>query len=169
MHEHRVRTIALAGLVLLTLPVTARSQAPAPDSATRLDSLAARAERQGTQAAQEQALQLWVQAVALHRRVGNRRSEGADLRRIGVMHYALGRIDSALVNFRLALDAARATGDRRIEMRALGNLGVVHQDSGRPDSAARKAFATISDTASGASISALNLVMGRNRLTVSML
>src|SRR5215510_8833295 len=40
---------------------------------------------------------------------------------------------------------------------------------GRPDSAARKAFATISDTACGESISALNLVIGRNRLTVSIL
>ncbi len=40
---------------------------------------------------------------------------------------------------------------------------------GRPDSAARNAFATTSETATGESISALNLVIGRNRLTVSML
>ena len=40
---------------------------------------------------------------------------------------------------------------------------------GRPDSAVRKAFATTSGTEPVASISTLNFVIGRNRLTVSML
>ena len=39
---------------------------------------------------------------------------------------------------------------------------------GLPDSAARKAFATTSETELGESISALNLVIGRNRFTVSI-
>src|ERR1700749_3429700 len=40
---------------------------------------------------------------------------------------------------------------------------------GRPDSAVRKAFATTSEIESGEQISVLSLVIGRNRLTVSML
>ena len=39
---------------------------------------------------------------------------------------------------------------------------------GRPDSAVRNALATTSATESGASISALYLVIGRNKLTVSI-
>ncbi|MCR4338653.1 MAG: CHAT domain-containing protein [Gemmatimonadaceae bacterium] len=80
-------------------------------------------------------MELWSQAVAEYRREGDRTREAITLNAIGLVHHDLGRPDSALAYYALALPIARALGDRTGEATALSNIGLAHRDLGRPDSA----------------------------------
>ncbi|GLC24908.1 CHAT domain-containing tetratricopeptide repeat protein [Roseisolibacter agri] len=74
-------------------------------------------------------------ALALVRRVGDRRAESAALGDIGNVFAQRGRHDSTFAYFQAALDVVRAIGDKGGEALWLYNLGALHEELGRPDSA----------------------------------
>jgi tetratricopeptide (TPR) repeat protein len=56
-------------------------------------------------------------------------------RQYGEVFHVLGRLDSAAVQYDIALRVARSIGDRRAEGSVLSNIGSVHSAQSRPDSA----------------------------------
>jgi CHAT domain-containing protein/tetratricopeptide (TPR) repeat protein len=119
--------VKLLGLTILAVlggwPGQAQAQRTPADSAAHLDSLAIRTEREGTPAARERAVALWREAAALFRQTGDTRGETNALRKVGAGHASAGRLDSAAVYTREALQIARNAGHRTEEAEALIVLG----------------------------------------------
>jgi tetratricopeptide (TPR) repeat protein len=63
--------------------------------------------------------------------VGNRRSEGITLIKLGHIHLEQGRTEDARALFEAALVIHRQAGDHRWEGIVLGNLGSLHLQEGR--------------------------------------
>jgi tetratricopeptide (TPR) repeat protein len=74
-------------------------------------------------------------ALKIHREIGYRQGEAADLGNLGLVFSALGQPDSARVYHRAALKIHREIGYRQGEANQLGNLGLVFSALGQPDSA----------------------------------
>jgi predicted ATPase/class 3 adenylate cyclase len=74
-------------------------------------------------------------ALAAAREVGDRRSEGAVLRRLGDLHHRQGRIDEARAQYEAARVVALHVGDRRGEGIAHNGLGSVLMSQNRMDEA----------------------------------
>ena len=92
--------------------------------------------------------------------------------RTGFLALLMRPAAAAIASVSAAPRLARAAGVRTSPvaspvMMSFGAL--MNAAPGRPDSAARKALATTSETEPAESISALNFVTGRKRLTVSIL
>ena len=75
------------------------------------------------------------QALAIHREVGNRSSEGSVLGNLGYLHGIQGRMDEARSHYEQALAIHREVGNRRFEGVMLGNLAGPHWSQGRMDEA----------------------------------
>ena len=74
-------------------------------------------------------------ALAIHREVGNRRSEASALCNLSMMDFEQGRLVEALAHSEDALVIAREAGDRRNESIVLGNLGSLYRELGKGDQA----------------------------------
>ena len=83
----------------------------------------------------EEARAHYEEALAIHRELGDRRTEGAALRNLGSLRRIEGRPDGARAHYRESLAIAREVGDRDFEGLVLGNLGNLHLSRGRPDEA----------------------------------
>ncbi len=83
----------------------------------------------------EQALEVYQQALAIHREVGNRPMEGTTLNNIGLVHSALGQKDKALDFYQQALAIHREVGNRPGEGTTLTNLAAVYSALGQKDKA----------------------------------
>ncbi len=68
--------------------------------------------------------------LAIHREVGNRRSEGNDTSNLGNARREQGRLDESLGQFERALGILREVGNRRVEGIVLSNLGLLQADHG---------------------------------------
>jgi tetratricopeptide (TPR) repeat protein len=77
-----------------------------------------------------QAIDLYTQALAIARDLGDRRLEGTALDGLGTCHYRLGDYQHAIDLHTLALSIARDTGNRQLEGTALGSLGNCHSRLG---------------------------------------
>ena len=132
--RERFRRATFAVFMLFATPAAVAGQATS-GAVSPLDARAAEAYREGTRAGFERAIELWSQAVAEHRRGGDRAAEAITLIAIGNLHRRLSRPDSALAYYALALPVVRAIGDRVHEARTLDNIGLAHTDLGRVDSA----------------------------------
>ena len=77
-----------------------------------------------------QAIDLYTQALAIYRDIGDRQGEGAALGNLGLCHYSLGEYRQAIDLHTQALAIARDIGDRQGEGAALGNLGNCHLSLG---------------------------------------
>jgi CHAT domain-containing protein/tetratricopeptide (TPR) repeat protein len=121
------------------ITLAAQRQALAPDSMrVEADSLLAEATQalaRQTRAAFEGAIPNFQAAARLYGRLDDPRSEGSALHAVGAIHAALGRTDSALVDYRRTLPIRRDAGDRAGEAETLNAIGVVHRGRGRSDSA----------------------------------
>ena len=73
----------------------------------------------------------FAEALDLHRTLGNRHGEGAQLINLGALHRRLGRHAEAAECQRQAAELFAALGDERLEGYALGNLAVVEAVLGR--------------------------------------
>ena len=82
----------------------------------------------------------WEQALAVARRVGDRRHEALVLSQMGFGEAARGRYGPAIGLLERAVQAFRALGERRRVAEILNDLGMVWRDIGRPGEA-RVAFA----------------------------
>ena len=71
------------------------------------------------------------EALALHRRMGDRYREAFVLLSLGNLRRDQGRIDEARSLQEHALGLTREIGYRRVEGQALGNLGIIHAQQGR--------------------------------------
>lgn len=100
-----------------------------------LDREAAAAYQTGTRAGYERAIHLWYQVIEPSRRGGGPSAEVVTLMNIGATYAALGRPDSALMYYTLALPITRAVSDSVGESTALSMMGRAHRELGRPDSA----------------------------------
>ncbi len=76
------------------------------------------------------AIDLHIQALAIARDTGDRRSEGSALGGLGICHQSLGDYLQAVDLLAQALAIARDVGDRQGESNRLGNLGICHQNLG---------------------------------------
>ncbi len=77
------------------------------------------------------AIDLYQQAGAIAREIGDRRDEGVALGHRGSCYFQLGHFSQALDLFQQALTIARQTGNRRGEASMLNYLGVCHWSLGR--------------------------------------
>ena len=77
-----------------------------------------------------QAIDLYTQALAIARDIGDRQGEGAALGNLGLCHFSLGDYRQAIDLHTQALAIARDIGDRQGEGAALGNLGLCHSSLG---------------------------------------
>jgi len=77
-----------------------------------------------------QAINLYTQALTIHRDVGYRRGEGNELGNLGLCHGHLGNYRQAIDLLTQAVVIARDVGDRNVEGAHLGNLGNCHHDLG---------------------------------------
>ena len=77
------------------------------------------------------AIDLYSQALAIARDIGDRQGEGNPLGNLGLCHYSLGEYRRAIDLYTQALAIARDIGDRQGEGNALGNLGNCHYEPGR--------------------------------------
>ena len=77
-----------------------------------------------------QAIDLYTQALAIARDIGDRQSEGDALGNLGLCHFRLGEYRQAIDLYTQALAIARDIGDRQGEGAALGNLGLCHSSLG---------------------------------------
>jgi len=73
-----------------------------------------------------QAIDLYTQALAIARDIGNRQVEDRALGNLGLCYYRLGDYRQAIDLHTQALAIARDIGNRRIEGTDLGNLGLCH-------------------------------------------
>lgn len=78
------------------------------------------------------------EALALHRRSGDRRAEGRVLGNLGALHHDERRFDEAMPFYEAALEIAAATGDLRAEGNVSGNIGLIEQERGAPAQARRR-------------------------------
>jgi CHAT domain-containing protein/tetratricopeptide (TPR) repeat protein len=83
----------------------------------------------------EEALQLFTEALAIARQLGNRSAESTVLSNIGVVYAAQGQYEGALQVLIEALEVAHETGDRDGEMAALNNIGTVYGNQGQYEKA----------------------------------
>ena len=72
----------------------------------------------------QQAIDLFTQAVAIVRAIGDRQGESVLLGNLGLSYYALGDYRQAIDLHTQALAIARETGDHQVEGAELGNLGL---------------------------------------------
>jgi tetratricopeptide (TPR) repeat protein len=77
-----------------------------------------------------EAIDLYTQALAIAREIGDQRSEVADLGSLGNCHLWLGEYREAIDLHTQALATTSETGDRRAEGIELGNLGLCHYNLG---------------------------------------
>ena len=77
----------------------------------------------------ERAIDLYTQALAIARDIGDRQGEGATLGNLGICRYRLGEYERAIDLHTQALAIARDIGDRQARAR-LGNLGHCHSGLG---------------------------------------
>lgn len=73
------------------------------------------------------------EALALSRELGDRRSEGVVLGKLGNLDREQGRVEEARDHLESALRIDREVGDRHREGIDIGNLGVLHLEQGRLD------------------------------------
>ena len=111
------------------------SQRAALDSAARLDSLAGQAAARGKRDDLVEAARLFGLAADLYDRAGAGGKQGEAVANAGSMYNAVGRSDSAIVNFRRALPLLRAANDRENEGATLILLGQAFHGRGELDSA----------------------------------
>lgn len=83
------------------------------------------------------AMQAALDALAIHRQVGNRRSEGITLGNIASLKRAEGNVDEADQMFHDAIAINREVGDRASEGRTVSNLGNLYVARGDHDAAER--------------------------------
>lgn len=76
------------------------------------------------------ALDYYNQAVAMHRKVGNRRLLANTLRNIGTFHRDAGETAKAVEYFAEALEMSRTIGDRHGEAASLGHFAKLERDRG---------------------------------------
>jgi tetratricopeptide (TPR) repeat protein len=76
------------------------------------------------------AIDLYTQALAIFRDIGDRRGEGLELGNLGLCHQFLGNYQQAIDLLAQALAVARDIGNRQGEGIALGNLGLCHESLG---------------------------------------
>ena len=81
----------------------------------------------------QMALEAATQALAIHRQIANRRSEGITLGNLASLQRAAGAFEQAEQTFAEALAINREVGDKQSEGRALSNLGNLHVALGRLD------------------------------------
>jgi tetratricopeptide (TPR) repeat protein len=90
------------------------------------------------------AIEVWEQALALHRELGDRRSEVAvALRHLGNGYAELGEPRRATEFYEQALATARELGDRRREGTTLHNLSLAHEKLGDLPAAIQAAEASL--------------------------
>jgi predicted ATPase/Tfp pilus assembly protein PilF len=78
------------------------------------------------------------QALALHRRSGDRRAEGQVLGNLGALHHDEGHFDEAMRHYEPAISIAASAGDRRTEGIFSGNVGLLEQERGAATQARRR-------------------------------
>jgi predicted ATPase/Tfp pilus assembly protein PilF len=78
------------------------------------------------------------EALAIHRRAGDRRAEGRVLGNLGALHHDERRFDEAMRHYEPALAIAAAAGDRRTEGIFTTNVGLLEQERGAPAEARRR-------------------------------
>lgn len=131
--RRRARPVVVAVLLSLT-PAAAAGQITL-EAAMVLDRQAADAYQTGTRAGIELAIHLWYQVIEPSRRGGGPAAEAVTLMNIATAYTALGRPDSALAYYALALPITRAVSDSVGESIALSGIGGAHRYLGRADSA----------------------------------
>ena len=97
----------------------------------------------------EQAERTFVQALAIFREVGDRRSEGLVLGNLAGIHHETGRAEQAERTYGQALAIHREVGNRRFEGVTLTNLATLYHATGRIEQAERTfgdALAILRDT-----------------------
>lgn len=113
-------------------PVLAIDTLDASQRATALQTRAMACRRAGRS---EEAATGFEQALALSRRIGDRRHEANILNTLGNLRRDQGRLDDARAQLEAALAIAREVGNRRLEGNLIGNLGILHAVQGRFDEA----------------------------------
>ena len=78
------------------------------------------------------------QALALHRRSGDRRAEGRVLGNLGALLHDEQRLDEALPYYDAALEIAASVGDLRAEGNGCNNIGLLEQERGAAGPARRR-------------------------------
>jgi tetratricopeptide (TPR) repeat protein len=76
-------------------------------------------------------MELYGEALALSRMLGDQESEGICLGGQGIAHYSLAQFDQAIELFDAAVDIARQIGNRLEEGRYLGNAGRAYRSMGQ--------------------------------------
>ena len=80
----------------------------------------------------ERARGFFIEAMQVHRRIGDTRNEADTLRLLAEVHREMGELDEAFEKAGTALDLARAAEDVRFEISALNALGTIQILRGRP-------------------------------------
>jgi predicted ATPase/Flp pilus assembly protein TadD len=104
---------------------------PDLDDTSRAHALAASAMPLRRAGRTEDAAAAWEGAIALYRRIGNRRREAYCMLSLGNVRRDQGRLDDARSLQESALALTREIGYRRVEGHAWGNLGIIHAMQGR--------------------------------------
>ena len=78
------------------------------------------------------AIEYYEQALAIARKIGDRRNEGAWLGNLGLAYAALSEPRKSIEHYEQTLEIDREIGDRRSEGNALGNLGLAYAALGEP-------------------------------------
>jgi predicted ATPase len=78
------------------------------------------------------------EALALHKKLGNRRAEGRVLGNLGAVHHDEGRLDEAVRHYDKALSIAAVAGDARMEGFFSTNAGSLEQERGAAAQARRR-------------------------------
>jgi serine/threonine protein kinase/tetratricopeptide (TPR) repeat protein len=76
-----------------------------------------------------------LEALAIHRKAGDRRREGEVLGNLAAMHHVQGRIEEASPLYEEAIALLRHAGDPRLLGRVLGNWASLHHGRGRLETA----------------------------------
>ena len=78
----------------------------------------------------QKAMKYYEQALAVNKKIGDRRNEGVCLGNLGNVYLDLGEVEKAIVFYEQALEIEREIKDRRNEGNALGNLGNAYLNLG---------------------------------------
>lgn len=131
--RNRARWVAVAVLLSLTPPAAAAQISL--ETAELMDREARAAFQTGTRPGFERAIHLWYQVIEPSRRGGGASAEAITLFSIAMAYNGLGRPDSALAYYALALPVTRLANDTVGEFMTLNGLGLAQRELGRPDSA----------------------------------
>ena len=119
--------LCLRGPCALLIPLGMDVLGATTDASLKPRTLLVLAQAENVSGKTENAVRHAKTALALCRKLGDRRTEADALLRLGNLHDAQGQMDEARHVFDLALEISRDLGNRRFEGILIANLGMLHQ------------------------------------------